>query len=243
MRSGGPKKDALDNVQFGLHYGIVTQNKDPDNLDRIKVRLPWLDGGDTDQSHWAQLVVPMIGKKWGWYALPDIDDAVVVMFIEGDISQPIILGGIWSKADISPEPNEDGQNNFRGYRSRVGHRIIFDDTKEKPKIVLADKTCKQMIGMGEFEIAGAGPNKCAVFKPPMSGTTGVSVSTTLPQGKLEITCKDGKLLLDAKQNIKINAKTTIEIKAGSDMKLEGSSSAKLTSGSPSNFDAPKILID
>ena len=240
MRSGGPRREALDNVQFGLHYGIVCQNKDPDNLNRIKVRFPWLDGGDTDQSHWAQLVVPMEGKKFGWYVLPDIDDVVVVAFIEGDISQPIIMGGIWSKPDNSPEPNEDGKNNFRGYRSRSGHRLILDDSY-KPKVVIADKTCKNVIGIGEFEENGAGPNKCAPFKPPMSGTTGVSVSTM--EGKLELTCKDGKLLIDAKQNIKINAKTTIEIKAGTEIKLEGSSTAKMTSGSPSNYDAPTILID
>ena len=74
---------------------VVVQNKDPDNLDRVKVRLPWLDHGDTDQTHWAQLVTPMEGDKFGWYALPDIDDVVVVMFIGGDISQPIILGGVY----------------------------------------------------------------------------------------------------------------------------------------------------
>jgi uncharacterized protein involved in type VI secretion and phage assembly len=240
MRSGGPRREALDNVQFGLHYGIVTQNKDPDKLNRIKVRLPWLDGGDTDQSHWAQYVTPMNGNKFGWYSLPDVNDVVVVAFIEGDISQPVILGGVWSKPDFSPEPNEDGKNNFRGYRSRSGHRLILDDSA-KTKIVIADKTAKNVIGMGEFDTDGAGPNKCAVFKPPMSGTSGVSISTM--EGKLEITCKEGKLLLDAKQNIKINAKTTIEIKAGTDIKLEGSSTAKMTSGSPSNYDAPTILID
>ena len=240
MRSGGPKKDALDNVQFGLYYGIVTQNKDPDNLNRIKVRLPWLDGGDTDQSHWAQLIVPMNGNKFGWYVLPDIDDCVVVMFIQGDIAQPIVIGGIWSKADVSPEPNEDGANNFRGYRSRCGHRMIFDDSK-KPKVVIADKTCKNVIGFGEFEKDGAGPNVCAVFKPPMSGTTGVSMSTM--EGKFEITCQNGKLLIDAQQNIKLNAKTTVEIKAGTDIEMKGSSNGKLTAGSPINFDAPTILIE
>jgi uncharacterized protein involved in type VI secretion and phage assembly len=240
MRSGGPRREALDNVQYGLHYGIVTQNKDPDNLDRIKIRLPWLDGGETDQSHWAQLVVPMNGKKFGWYVLPDIDDVVVVAFIEGDISQPVILGGVWSKPDFSPEPNEDGKNNFRGYRSRSGHRLILDDTK-KTKVVLADKTCKQMLGIGEFEKEGAGPNVCAIYKPPMSGTSGIAISSM--EGKMEITCNDGKLLIDAKQNIKINAKTTIEMKAGTELKLEGSSTAKLTSGSPSNYDAPKMDIN
>ena len=67
----------------------------------------------------AQLGTPMNGNKFGWFTMPDIDDAVVVAFIEGDITQPIILGGVWSKPDQSPEPNEDGKNNFRGYRSRA----------------------------------------------------------------------------------------------------------------------------
>jgi uncharacterized protein involved in type VI secretion and phage assembly len=240
MRSGGPRIGSLDNTQYGLHYGVVCQNKDPDKLDRIKVRLPWLDGGDTDQTHWAQLMTPMEGKKFGWYTLPDIDDVVVVMFIDGDISQPVIIGGVWSKPDNSPEPNEDGKNNFRGYRSRSGHRLILDDSS-KVKIVVADKTTKNMIGIGEFDKDGAGPNVCAIYKPPMSGTTGVSFSTM--EGKMELTCKDGKLVVTAKQNIKLNAKTTIDIKAGADLSMDGSSSAKLTSGSPSNYDAPNKKIN
>src|SRR5258705_128947 len=153
MRAGGPRLESLDNVQYGLHYAVVCQNKDPDNLDRIKVRLPWLDGGDKDQTHWAQLMSPMEGKKFGWYTVPDKD--------------------------------------------------------------------------------GAGPNVCAIWKPPMSGTTGVSFSTM--EGKLEITCKKGKLLMEAQQNIKINAKTTIDLKAGGDLKLEGQSATKMTSSSPSSY--------
>jgi uncharacterized protein involved in type VI secretion and phage assembly len=239
VRTGGPRQDSLDLTQYGLHYGVVCQNKDPENLDRIKVRLPWLDHGDEDQTHWAQLLTVMEGNKFGWYTLPDIDDVVVVAFIAGDSSQPVIIGGVWSKPDFSPEPNEDGKNNFRGYRSRCGHRLILDDT-DKTKVVLADKTTKNMIGIGNFEKAGAGPNVCAVYKPPMSDKTGVSISTM--EGTMEITCKDGKLSVSAEQNIKINAKTTIDIKAGGEMKMDGSSQAKLTSGSPSNYDASTINI-
>ena len=229
----------MDAVQYGLHYAIVCQNKDPENLDRIKVRLPWLDAGDTDQTHWAQLLTPMAGGMMGWYSLPDVDDVVVVMFIGGDASQPVIVGGVWSTPDFSPEPNEDGKNNFRGYRSRSGHRLIFDDT-DKTKVVFADKTTKNMVGLGNFAKAGAGPNICAVYKPAMAGDTGVSFSSM--EGSLEITCKNGVLKVDAQQDIKINAKTTIDIKAGGDIKLDGSSSGKLTAGSPANFDASKINI-
>ena len=239
MRPGGPRSDSLDALMFGLHYGVVCQNKDPDNLDRIKVRLPWLDDGDTDQTHWAQLLTPMEGNKFGWYTLPDVDDVVVVMFIGGDFSQPVIVGGVWSKPDFSPEPNEDGANNFRGYRSRCGHRMVFDDTKSGTKLWFGDKTTKQMVGMGKFAKDGAGPNICAVWKPPMSGDAGVSISSM--EGKMEITAKT-KLTIKG-ENIKINAKTTIDIKAGSDFQMEGSSSAKLTSSSESNYDAPKIDIE
>ncbi len=239
MRGGGPRKESLDHLQFGLHYGIVVQNKDPDNLDRIKVRLPWLDNGDVDQTHWAQLVTPMEGKKFGWYTLPDIDDVVVVMFIAGDTSQPVILGGVWSTKDNSPEPNEDGKNNFKGYRSRTGHRLILDDSS-KTKIVFADKTTKNMLGVGNFAKDGAGPNVCAVYKPPMSGDTGVSFSSM--EGTLEISCKDGALKVKADQNIKINAKKTIDVKAGSDLKGEGPGAVKITSSDISNYDAPKVDI-
>lgn len=239
MRAGGPKLDSLDNLQFGLHYGIVCQNKDPDNLDRVKIRLPWLDKGDVDQTHWAQLLTPMEGKKFGWYALPDIDDVVVVMFIGGDVCQPVILGGIWSKPDFSPEPNQDGKNNFRGYRSRAGHRLILDDTSEV-KVVFADKTTKNMVGVGSFKKAGEGPNTCAVYKPAMSGDVGVSFSSM--EGSLEITCPDGALKVEAGSNIKINASTTIDVKATGEIKMSGGSGAKLTSTDNSNYDGATVDI-
>jgi len=217
---------------------VVCQNQDPDNLNRVKVRLPWLNGGDVDQTHWAQLLTPMEGSKFGWYTLPDIDDVVIVMFIAGDTSQPVIVGGVWSKPDFSPEPNENGKNDFRGYRSRSGHRLILDDSS-KVKVTFSDKTAKNMIGIGNFAKDGAGPNVCAIYKPPMSGDSGVSVSTM--EGALEITV-GGKLKIDAGQNIKINAKTTIDVKAGGDVSLEGQSAATITSASPSNYDAPQMKI-
>jgi len=229
----------MDAVQYGLHYGIVCQNKDPDNLARIKVRFPWLDNGDTDKSHWAQLLTPMEGDKFGWYTLPDIDDVVVVVFIAGDMSQPVVIGGVWSTPDFSPETNEDGKNNFRGYRSRAGHRLVLDDSPSGTKVWVADKTTKLMVGMGKFAKDGAGPNICAVWKPPMSGEAGVAIASM--EGKMEITAKT-KLIIKG-ENIKFNIKTTFDMKAGSDIQMEGSSAAKLTSSDNSNYDSPKIDIE
>lgn len=230
MRSGGPRSPHGDMTMPGIYYGIVTQNKDPENLERIKVRLPWLDKGDTDQTYWAQLLTPMEGKKFGWYSLPDIDDAVLVMFVGGDIRQPVLIGGVWSKTDEPPEVNEDGKNNFRGYRSRTGHRMILDDS-QKPKVVIADMTAKNMVGIGNFAVDGTGQNKCAVYKPGMSGDGGISVSTM--EGKLEIVAT-GKITFKAGQSVKMNATTTVDVKADSELKLD-STSLKMNSGSSSNY--------
>jgi uncharacterized protein involved in type VI secretion and phage assembly len=239
VRSGGPRTSSLDNVQFGVHYGVVCQNKDPDGMNRVKVRLPWLDGGDKDQTHWAQVVTPMEGAKFGWYTQPDIDDVVVVMFIGGDFSQPVVLGGVYSKTDGPPEPNEDGKNNFRGYRSRTGHRLILDDTA-KGKVVFADKTGKNMIGVGQFDSEGAGPNKVGTYKPPMSGANGVGISSM--EGKVEVSCGSGTLSVKADGDIKISSKTTIDIKADGGLTFEASGSIAVTSSSSSGYDASKIDI-
>ncbi len=226
-------------MQYGLHYGEVCQNKDDEQkLNRVKVKFAWLDTPN-DQTHWAQLLTPMEGSKFGWYNVPEVGDIVLVAFIQGDISQPVIVGGVWSTKDTSPEPNEDGKNNFRGYRSRSGSRLIFDDSA-KTKIVIADSGGTCSIGIGNFAKEGAGPNTCAVFKPPMSGDTGISIAST--EGSLEITCKDGKLSLTASDSVKVNVGTTIAITAGSDMSVDGSSATKLTAGSPTSLDAPTINI-
>ncbi|MBX3158751.1 MAG: hypothetical protein KF773_22470 [Deltaproteobacteria bacterium] len=239
MRAGGPRIASLDNVQYGVHYGIVCQNKDPDGLNRVKVRLPWLDGGDKDQTHWAQLATPMEGQKFGWYCVPDVDDVVAVVFIAGDISQPVVLGGVYSKTDGPPEPNQDGKNNFRGYRSRSGHRLIMDDSG-KGKVVFADKTCKNMIGVGEFDADGDGPNKVGAYKPPMSGSNGVAISSM--EGKLEVSCGKGTLLVKASGDIKISSKTTVDIKSDGPLNFEASGSVAVTSSSSSAYDGGTVDI-
>jgi hypothetical protein len=62
------------------------------------------------------------------------------------------------------------------------------------------------------------------------------------EGKMEIVCKNGKLSMEAKENIKINAKTTMGLQAGGNVDLEASSSAKVTSAQPTNIDAQSIDI-
>lgn len=108
-----------------LTTAIVTNNNDPDNLGRVKIKYPW--SLDNEESYWARISSPMAGNDSGTYFIPEVDDEVLVAFISGNIEYPIIIGSLWNQSDIPPEKNNDGKNNIRKIKSRSGHEIIFDD--------------------------------------------------------------------------------------------------------------------
>ena len=110
--------------------GIVTNNVDPDNWGRVKVKFPWLD--DAKESWWARLASPMAGKNRGFHFLPEVDDEVLVAFEQGDIRRPYILGALWNGKDAAVENNNvavvNNQVVHRTIKTRIGHTILLDDT-------------------------------------------------------------------------------------------------------------------
>jgi Rhs element Vgr protein len=112
----------------GLHMGIVTAlENDPDGEDRIKCRLPLI--GASEEGIWARLATLDAGKDRGTYFRPEIDDEVVVGFLNDDPRHPVILGMCHSSAKPAPEPAKDA-NHHKGYVSREKLKLTFDDEKK-----------------------------------------------------------------------------------------------------------------
>jgi uncharacterized protein involved in type VI secretion and phage assembly len=91
----------------GVVIGIVTNNKDPDGLGRVKLRFPWLSG--STESDWARVATPMAGNGRGLYFLPEVDDEVLVLFERGDVRFPFVIGALWNGKDQAPAGNSDGK--------------------------------------------------------------------------------------------------------------------------------------
>ena len=127
----------------GVTIAIVTNNKDPEKLGRIKVKFPWLS--EKEESPWARILTPMAGNDRGMYFLPEINDEVLVAFEQGNMNVPYILGALWNGKDKPPAQNDDGKNNKKMIKSRSGHQIILDDTKDKEKVIIQDKTGNNQI--------------------------------------------------------------------------------------------------
>lgn len=119
---------------FGTNIvvGIVTDNNDPLKMNRVKVKYPWLTNDHT--SFWARMVSPMAGNSRGMFNLPEIDDEVLVAFEQGEVSRPYILGMLWNGVDSVPvvpgKPvlGSASEVNRRGYVTRIGHQMTYDDT-------------------------------------------------------------------------------------------------------------------
>ncbi len=117
----------------GLQVGVVTVlENDPNGDDRIKVRLPLVS--DSDEGTWARIATLDAGKQRGTFFRPEINDEVVVGFLNDDPRHPVVLGMCHSGAKPAPEPGKN-DNHRKGYVSREKMQFIFDDEK---KIILLD---------------------------------------------------------------------------------------------------------
>jgi uncharacterized protein involved in type VI secretion and phage assembly len=122
-----PREASLETGGYvrGLAIALVTQNKDPDQLCRVRVRFPWYD--ESHESFWARMAVPMAGKDRGLVMIPEVGDEVIVGFDRDDIRFPYVLGALWNGKDTPPVSNDDGKNDKRLLKSRKGHKLLFDD--------------------------------------------------------------------------------------------------------------------
>ncbi len=189
---------------YGVVVGIVTDNKDPDKLGRVKVKIPRISGDD--ESNWARVVSFMVGKEKGAFFLPEVDDEVLVAFEYGDINMPYVIGSLWNGKDKTPLTNDDGKNNIRMIKSRSGHIIRLDDTDGKEKIEIIDKTEKNMI------VIDSKDNKISIKSDK-------DIEISAPNGKVTIDAKD----IEAKSSAsaKIEASAGMDLKASSSMNIKG----------------------
>jgi phage protein D/phage baseplate assembly protein gpV len=136
---GGGGAAAAGGTKFAV--GIVTNNEDPEDHGRVKVKLP--THGDDIESDWARMISPMAGGGRGLFILPEVNDEVLVAFEGGGSNaKPIVLGSVWNGSDKAPlEANKavsGGKVVQRVLKSRAGHTVLLDDTDGNEKVHIED---------------------------------------------------------------------------------------------------------
>jgi uncharacterized protein involved in type VI secretion and phage assembly len=201
---------------------LVTDNKDPDKLGRVKVKIPILS--DSDTTDWTPIVMFGASKNRGWFFIPEIDDEVLVMFEHGDMQRPLVVGALWNGQDKPPDNNSDGKNDRRVIKSRAGSRFLFDDS-DSPQVVIED-------GGGKGRITLDAQNNKIIIEA-LDG----DVCFQAPSGKIQIVAKS--IDITATQNLQIHAASNIQV--GSSASIKITQQADTFSGSQVNANCGNAL--
>ena len=114
--------ERIESRYFGKYRGQVTDNNDPDNLGRVRAKVPRLLG--EEETGWALPAFIYGGaSEQGLYAVPDVGAGVWVEFEGGDLSYPIWTG-TWFTTDAIPESATPGK---KVLKTKSGHKIVLDD--------------------------------------------------------------------------------------------------------------------
>jgi phage protein D len=192
----------------GVAVAIVTDNNDPEQLGRVKLKLPRLS--DSFETDWVRMAQPGAGNQRGAVIMPEVNDEVLVAFEHGDIRSPFVVGMLYNGQD---KPNlgsglfDYGKVKRRGFVSKKGSALVFldDDSKEGVALLSGDKGLRISLNRTK--------SKIRVYS---DGTVEI-------EGAGDVTVSSGQnLTLKAGQAVKISAGTSLEAKAGTSATLEGS---------------------
>jgi phage protein D len=108
-----------------LVVGVVTNNNDPDQMGRVRVKYPSLS--DSEESAWARVVTPSSGNARGILMLPQPNEEVIVGFEHGDTRRPIVVGSVFNGKD---KPGADLYQNKDGSYALLSNEKIHEHSKK-----------------------------------------------------------------------------------------------------------------
>lgn len=187
----------------GLHIGVVEQiHEDESGEFRIKVQLPTLQVDNL--SVWARQSNFYATAEAGLFFYPEINDEVIVGFLNEDPQSPIILGSLYNKNNSVPPVTPAEENYIKALITKTGLTIEFDEennaitfkTPEEQKITINDTD--KIINISDMN-----DNIVELSE------SGINVSSA------------GDIVFEAKGNIELTAQGDISHSASGDFNGEG----------------------
>lgn len=230
--------------QDGLVIGVVTNLGNSDSpKGYVKVKFPTL--GEQVESAWARVVSTGAGASRGMTFLPEVNDEVIVGFEGGDITRPLVIGGLYSGASAALDYGAaNGKIAKRQIVSRLGHVVELGDG-EQP----ADQHIWLTLAGGEFfiKLGKDGLTATVPSGKPVAVSAGESKIQIDGQGNIALSGQ--KISLTAKQDVEISG-LNVKLKAdmavegsGLQAKLTGSTQAELSSGGQTSVKGTMVMIN
>jgi uncharacterized protein involved in type VI secretion and phage assembly len=105
----------------------------------VKVRLLNYDGvADQDGPVWARVAAPFAGASCGAFMIPNVNDEVLVAFLNGDPRLPMVIGSMWNGKATPPESLSNNKVDRWTIVGKAGTRIaIIEESGGQEQIKLS----------------------------------------------------------------------------------------------------------
>jgi uncharacterized protein involved in type VI secretion and phage assembly len=249
--------------------GIVTDNVHDESLGeknayRVKVKFPTLPKpkGEED-SYWCRIMTLGASKGgMGMFFLPEKDDEVLVVFLNGDFNQGFILGTLWNGKDKPAFSNKEGKsetkrfhsndnkflgtpdpkkNDIRSISTRAGHEFIFNDNASNPLVTLTSGKKHRIV----LNDKGNEPTQIEIY----DGKEENYVLIDTKNKKITIESKTGDILIKAKETIRLEAKKietdsqkNTEMKVGQNWDVKVSSNMTQKASGQANIESSGTMV-
>ncbi len=171
---------------------------DPEHSGRVRIELLAFSGvAQQDATLWARVAAAFAGDDRGACFLPEVDDEVFVLFIQGDPRFPVILGGLWNGAAKAPaEIQSGGVNRYKRIKSKNGIVVTLDDQQGQETLQLETPGGQKLTlkdGPGSVTLEDSNGNS---IKLESSGITiQASAKVTVQAAKVDVSA--GMVTVDA----------------------------------------------
>jgi uncharacterized protein involved in type VI secretion and phage assembly len=136
--------DPRDPRHTGLYIGHVVDRADPEQLGRVRIRIPGLI---EPASAWAFPLGTVGGGSdgRGFFAVPEVGAEVGVLFHQGDVDHPYYLCGHWGKPGGATEVPSPARGLSAGEAPQVRafetrrFVLVFDDRVGQETLRIQDK--------------------------------------------------------------------------------------------------------
>jgi Rhs element Vgr protein len=192
----------------GLQIAVVMQlENDPDNQNRVKIKLPLVDDKD---GLWARVATLDAGKDRGSFFRPEIGDEVVVGFLNDDPRFSIILGMLNSNSKPAPIEAKD-TNHEKGFVTRSKMKFIFNDDK---KVVTLETPKGKKIEINDdsdaITLSDQHNNKISMTSDGITIESGKNISLKASSGDIKLESMNISSKASAKYSAESNAQTEIK---------------------------------
>lgn len=207
----------------GLSTGVVTKiDEDPDGEDRVQVKIPLIDN-DAD-GVWARVATPDAGDGRGIFFRPEIDDEVILGFLNDDPRNAVVLGMLNSSAKPAPLVATD-TNDEKGIVTRSETKFIIND--EDVSLTISTPAGNQIV-LSEAE-------ESILIEDQNGNKIEMSADGILIESAAD-------LILKASGDVTVEG-TNIEMAASAELKADGGAGSELTSGAIVKVEGSLVQIN